>query len=74
MEDTAAVLTTLVLYLPIGLLTLLQVVEAGRRWRWRSASAAPFVPPEAPVTNGNPERGGWGQTGRSCASASLSSL
>jgi hypothetical protein len=70
MDETAAVLTTLVLYLPIGLLTLLQVAEAGRRGYSRSASEEPSPPPDTPVTNRNPRREAWEQTHRPCASLS----
>ena len=68
--DEISILTTLMLYVPIGLLTLLQVVEAGRRESWRSASREPSPPPETPVTNGNARRDAWVQTHRPCASIS----
>jgi hypothetical protein len=63
-------LTTLVLYLPIGLLTLLQVAEAGRRGYSRSASEVPSPPPDTPVTNRNAGCHAWEQTHRPCASLS----
>ena len=70
MDHSAAVLTTLVFYLPIGLLTFLQVAEAGRRGSWRSTSTAPSPPPDTPVTNGNARHEAWVQTHRPCASLS----
>lgn len=73
MDQSAAILTTLVFYLPIGLLTFLQVAEAGRRGCWRSASGEPSPPPgspEPPVTNGNERFEAWVQTHRPCASLS----
>ena len=70
MDQTAAVLTTLVLYLPIGLLTLLQVAEAGPRGYSRSVSEERSPPPATPVTNRNAPREAWEQTHRPCASLS----
>lgn len=70
--DEIAILTTLMLYLPIGLLTFLQVAEAGRSVTWPGGSPRPSPPPETSVTNGNARREAWVQTSRSCAS--LSSL
>ena len=70
--DEIAILTTLMLYVPVGLLTCFQVAEAGRRATWRSASRPSSPPPETSVTNGNARREAWVHTARSCAS--LSSL
>ena len=70
MDEAAALLTTIVFYLPIGLLTFFQVAEAGRLASWPSASAGPSPARETPVTNGNAERGAWMQTHRPCASLS----
>ena len=70
--DEIAILTTLLLYLPIGLLTFLQVAEVGRRASSPKKSAGPSTPSDTHVTNGNARRDAWVQTSRSCAS--LSSL
>ena len=69
--DEIAILTTLLFYLPIGLLTFLQVAEAGRHSPWRGRSPEASTPPDTPVTNGNADRERWVQTSRSCASLSL---
>ena len=69
--DDPTLMFTLMFHLPIGLLTLFQVVEAGRRVTWRSRSRAPSPPPEGGVTNGNARRDAWVQNSRSCASLSL---
>jgi len=68
--DEISILTTLMLYVPIGLLTLLQVAEAGRRTPWHVVSTGPSQPPDTPVTNRNFERDPWVQTHRACASIS----
>ena len=68
--DEISILTTLMLYVPIGLLTFLQVAEAGRRASWQSASQEPSGPPDTPVTNRNAEQEAWVQTHRPCASIS----
>ena len=69
--DEIAVVTTLLLYLPIGLLTFLQVAGVGRRLPWPGRSQEPSPPPDTSVTNGNVRREEWVQTSRSCASLSL---
>ena len=69
--DEIAIVTTLLFYLPIGLLTFLQVAEVGRSATWRSASRQPSPPPDTSVTNGNARREAWVHTSRSCASLSL---
>ena len=71
MDQSAAILTTIVFYLPIGLLTFFQVAEVGRRVTSRKESRELSPPPETPVTNRNVEREAWVQTARSCASLSL---
>jgi len=69
--DEIAIVTTLLLYLPIGMLTLLQVAGVGRRLPSRQRSPDPSAPPDTPVTNRNDRREEWVQTSRSCASLSL---
>jgi hypothetical protein len=69
--DEIAVVTTLLLYLPIGLITCFQVAEVGRHLPWRKPSQGPSPRPDMRVTNRNDRRDEWVQTSRSCASLSL---